>query len=85
LPKPPPNVPWHYTPTHASWLHEIEIWCSTLTRQALRGARFSSPRQVREAIDRFLAAYHAQAAPFERRKSAVRDLGLKQYYDDLGH
>jgi transposase len=30
-----PNVHWHYTPTHASWLHQVEIWFSILTRQAL--------------------------------------------------
>jgi hypothetical protein len=80
-----PNVHWHYTPTHASWLHQIEIWFSILTRQALRGARFTSPRQVREAIDRFLAAYNAQAAPFEWRKSVVHNVGLKQYYGHLRH
>ena len=72
-----PHVHWHYTPTHASWLNQMEIWFSILTRQALRGASFTSPRQVREAIDRFLAAYNAQAAPFEWRKSVVRNVGLK--------
>jgi hypothetical protein len=80
-----PNVHWHYTLTHASWLHEIEIWFSILTRQALRGASFTSPRQVREAIDRFLAAYNAQAAPFEWRKSVVQNVGLQQYYGHVRH
>src|SRR5215472_10076759 len=78
-----PNVHWHYTPTHASWLNQVEIWFSILTRQALRGASFTSPRQVREAIDRFLAVYNAQAAPFEWRKREVRSVGLKQYYGQL--
>lgn len=80
-----PNVHRHYTPTHASWLNQIEIWFSILTRQALRGASFTSPRQVREAIDRFLAAYNAQAAPFEWRKREVHRVGLKQYYGQLRH
>jgi len=80
-----PNVHVHYTPTHASWLNQIEIWFSILTRQALRGVSFTSPRQVREAIDRFLAAYNAQAAPFEWRKREVRSVGLKQYYGQLRH
>jgi len=80
-----PNVHWHYTPTHASWLNQIEIWFSILTRQALRGASFTSPHQVREAIDRSLVAYHAQAAPFEWRKRQVQSVGLKQYYADLRH
>lgn len=80
-----PNVHWHYTPTHASWLNQIEIWFSILTRQALRAGSFTSPRQVREAIDRFLVAYNAQAAPFEWRKRRVHSVGLKQYYADLRH
>lgn len=80
-----PNVHVHYTPTHASWLNQVEIWFSILTRQALRGASFTSPRQVREAIDRFLAVYNAQASPFEWRKREVRSVGLKQYYGQLRH
>ena len=80
-----PQVHWHYTPTHARWLNQVEIWFSILTRQALRGANFTSPHQVREAIDRFLAAYNAQAAPFEWRKRVVHSVGLKKYYGDLRH
>jgi transposase len=80
-----PQVHWHYTPTHASWLNQVEIWFSILTRQALRGASFTSPHQVREAIDRFLEAYNAQAAPFEWRKRVVHGVGLKRYYGDLRH
>jgi transposase len=80
-----PNVHWHYTPTHASGLNQIEIWFSILTHQALRGGSFTSPRQVREAIDRLLVAYNAQAAPFEWRKRRVHSVGLKQYYAELRH
>jgi len=47
---------------------------------ALRGASFTSPRQVREAIDRFVAAYNVQAAPFEWQKREVHCVGHNQYY-----
>ena len=80
-----PNVHWHYTPTHASWLNQVEIWFSILTRQARRGASFTSPHQVREAINRFLAAYNAQAAPFEWRKRQVHSVSLRTYYGELRH
>ena len=80
-----PHVHLHYTPTHASWLNQIEIWFSILTRQALRGTSFTSPRQVRDAIDRFLLAYNAEAAPFEWRKRDVRSVALKKYYGQLRH
>jgi len=38
-----PNVHLHFTPTHASWLKQIEIWLSILSRHALKGARFAKP------------------------------------------
>lgn len=66
------NVHFHFTPTHASWLNQIEIWFSILEGRALRNASFTSPRQVREAIDRFITAYNPKASPFEWRKATVR-------------
>jgi len=66
-----PNVHLHFTPTHASWLNQIEIWFSILSRSALKGASFESPRQVRQAIDRFIEAYNENAAPFEWTKRTV--------------
>jgi transposase len=77
------NVRFHYTPTHASWLNQIEIWFSILVRQALRGASFTSPRQLREAIDRFIQTYNEKAAPFEWKKKEVFPRGLKKYYSNL--
>jgi transposase len=78
-----PNVQFHFTPTHASWLNLCECWFSILSRGALRGASFTSPRQVREAIDRFVAAYNPTAAPFEWTKREVHPVGLKKYYSQL--
>jgi transposase len=77
------NVHLHYTPTHASWLNQIEIWFSILVRQALRGGSFTSPRQVREAIDYFIHAHNEKAAPFEWRKKEVVPKNLKVTYSNL--
>ena len=33
-----PNVHFHYTPTHASWLNQIELWFSILSGKSLNGA-----------------------------------------------
>lgn len=77
------NVHFHYTPTHASWLNQIEIWFSILSRRALKGASFTSPAQVRDAIDRFLGAHNKTAAPFEWTKRDVYPKGLKHNYADL--
>ena len=77
------NVHFHYTPTHASWMNQVEVWFSILTRAALQGASFTSPQEVQGAIDRFVNAYNPKAHPFEWRKEIVHPKTLKQYYSNL--
>jgi transposase len=71
------NVHLHYIPTHASWLNQVEVWFSLLTRYALKGASFTSPKELREAIDRFISAYNPTAHPFEWTKEVVYPKSLK--------
>jgi len=77
------NVHFHYTPTHASWLNQIEIWFSILTRRALRGSSFISVKQLRKAITDFVQSYNEEAAPFEWKKTKVKAVPLKHSYADL--
>ncbi len=77
------NVHFHYTPTHASWLNQIEVWFSKLSRDALRGASFTSPAQVRLAIDRYIEAHNADAKPFKWSKTVVKPSAPKPRYADL--
>jgi transposase len=74
------NVHFHYTPTHSSWLNQIEIWFGILEKRSLYGASFTSPKQVREHIDAFVAAYNNAAKPFEWTKTAVGPKRLKGAY-----
>lgn len=78
-----PLVHFHYTPTYASWLNQIECWFSILTRSALKGASFTSPRQLRQAIDRFVHAYQKHAAPFQWMKRKAASKNLTPTYRDL--
>jgi transposase len=78
-----PKVKFHYTPTSASWLNQIEVWFSILSRSALKGANFTSPQQVREAIDKFIQVYNPQAEPFQWRKRYVFPKGLANSISDL--
>jgi transposase len=39
-----PNVKFHFTPTGASWLNQVEVWFSILQGQSLSGASFTSLR-----------------------------------------
>ncbi len=59
-----PRVRFHFTPTSASWLNQIEIWFGILQRKALTGASFSSVDQLIQAITAFLKAHNQKAAPF---------------------
>ncbi len=78
-----PNVHLHFTPTHASWLNQIECWFSILSRSALRGTSFTSPAALRLAIDKFIAAYNETARAFEWTKSEVHPVRPKKYIADL--
>jgi len=78
-----PNVHLHFTPTYSSWLNQVECWFSILSRAALRGASFTSARQLRDAIDAFVLSYNAQAAPFEWAKAVVHPTMPKRIYADL--
>ncbi len=77
------NVHCHYTPTHASWLNQIEVWFSILSRHALRSASFANVKQLRQAIDRFVAAYNETAAPFEWTKAQVHQKKMRNTYAEL--
>jgi len=78
-----PNVHLHFTPTYSSWLNQVECWFSILSRAALRGASFTSPRQLRDGIDRFVKAYNQSATPFEWSKAVVHPSSPKRIYSDL--
>src|SRR6202021_1200276 len=49
-----PNVHFHFTPTRASWLNQVEIWFSILAGKALRGASFNSLDELKAHIDAFI-------------------------------
>src|SRR5215204_2606366 len=66
-----PNVRFHFTPTHASWMNQVEIWFSILSRSALQGASFTSPQQVRDRIDAFVKHYNTRANPFSWTAATV--------------
>ena len=66
-----PNVHFHFTPTRASWLNQVEIWFSILEGQSLAGASFTSVRQLREHIDAFIETYNKSARPFVWTKQKV--------------
>lgn len=72
-----PNVHFHFTPTSASWLNQVEIWFGIFSRKALRGASFRNTEELRLAIEAFVAAYGPTAKPFVWRKREVKGSQLR--------
>lgn len=72
-----PNVHFHFTPTSASWLNQVEIWFGILSRKALRGLSAKSTTELRQAIEAFIAAYSKHAKPFKWRKREVKGSQLR--------
>src|SRR5271157_1123620 len=77
------QVHLHFTPTHASWMNQVEIWFSILQRHSLAGSSFTSPQQLRNHIDDFIAAYNQSAHPFEWSKQTVFQKRPKISYSNL--
>jgi transposase len=66
------RVQFHFTPTSASWLNQIEIVFSLLQRRTLNGGSFKTKDQLREAIEAFFRRHNERAKPFRWRKREVR-------------
>ena len=77
------NVHFHFTPTSASWLNQVEIWFGIFSRKALRGASFASPHQLRQRIEDFIKRYNPNAKPFKWRKREVKGSQLKDNIANL--
>jgi transposase len=60
-----PKVTLHWLPTHGSWLNQVEIWFSILSRKCLRRASVRSTHDLRNLIHRFITTWNTHFAhPF---------------------
>jgi transposase-like protein/transposase len=65
-----PRITFHFTPTSASWLNQIETWFGILTRQAIRRGSFGSVKELIAMIETFTIQWNAGATPFAWVKTA---------------
>jgi transposase len=59
------RVVFHFTPTSASWMNQVEIWNGIITRQLIRRGTFPSVAILNHEIRQFTEAWNAHAKPFQ--------------------
>lgn len=60
------KIVFFYTPKHASWMNQIEIWLSILVRKLLKRGNFRSLADLKEHILAFITYYNrTMAHPFK--------------------
>ncbi len=65
-----PLVHFHYTPTSASWLNQVEGFFGILGKQSLSATDFHSKRALREHIDAYMRSWNKAPTPFAWTKPA---------------
>jgi transposase len=61
----PDRVTWHFLPTHASWLNQIELWFSILQRKCLARGSWCDYDELKRQIMTFIRTYNRLSAhPF---------------------
>lgn len=65
-----PRYHLHFTPTHGSWLNQVERWFGLLTQRQIKRGAHKSVASLKAAIEEFLAAHNEDPKPFVWTKSA---------------
>ena len=59
------RIVFHFTPKHASWLNQIEMWFSILARKVIRRGTFTSVDDLNDKLSKFIDFFNkTMAKPF---------------------
>jgi transposase len=65
-----PRYSLHFTPTHSSWLNQVERWFALLSQRQIKRGSHYSVRELEAAISEFVALHNQQPKPFVWTKTA---------------
>jgi transposase len=75
-----PRYHLHFTPTHSSWINQVERWFALLSQRQIKRGSHCSVRDLESAIEQFVAAHNQNPKPFVWTKSADQILdNLRRY------
>ena len=64
-----PNVTTHYTPTHSSWLNQVEIRFAKIERDVIARGIFTSTTDPRRKLMQYIRAHNKTSRPIVWRYS----------------
>ncbi|MCP4419038.1 MAG: IS630 family transposase [Chloroflexi bacterium] len=60
------SIVFHYTPKHASWMNQIEVWFGILSKKVIKRGRFSSKENLKAKLLAFIDFFNrTMAKPFK--------------------
>jgi transposase len=65
-----PRYHLHFTPTHSSWVNQVERWFALISQRQIKRGSHHSVRQLESAIEQFIQTHNQNPRPFRWTKTA---------------
>lgn len=75
-----PRYHLHFTPTHSSWINQVERWFALLTQRQIKRGSHHTVAELETAIKQFIQAHNQAPRPFRWTKTADQILSSVQRF-----